>query len=51
MSKRKPLCYAPWITTYEYPGKIVPCCEWNGFARDSGRSIDAEEHCNYKENR
>lgn len=43
MSKRKPLCYAPWITTYEYPGKIVPCCEWNGYG-DSERSIDAEEH-------
>lgn len=28
--QRKPACYAPWITTYEYPnGDIVPCCEWN----------------------
>jgi sulfatase maturation enzyme AslB (radical SAM superfamily) len=41
MDNKRPACYAPWITTYEYPGKIVPCCEWNGY---SGRSIDAEEH-------
>jgi len=26
----RPACYAPWITSYEYPNnQIVPCCEWD----------------------
>ena len=41
MTDKRPACYAPWITTYEYPQKIVPCCEWNG---KSGRYIGTEEH-------
>jgi len=43
-NKSKPACYAPWITTYEYPGKIVPCCEWDQNKRaiitDSHMSLD-----------
>lgn len=41
MSKRKPLCYAPWIATYEYStGDIVPCCEWN----EGMRTVKTDEH-------
>ena len=35
--QRKPACYAPWITTYEYPGKIVPCC----FDKDAQNALGA----------
>ena len=29
MNNKKPACYAPWITRYEWStGNITPCCEW-----------------------
>lgn len=40
MSNKRPACYAPWVTTYEYStGEIVPCCEWQG-----GSLIKTREH-------
>ncbi len=29
MNNKRPACYAPWITRYEWStGNITPCCEW-----------------------
>jgi len=44
MSNKRPACYAPWMTTYEYPQKIVPCCEWK---HNGGRYIGTEEHMSF----
>lgn len=44
--KRKPACYAPWITSYEYPtGDVVPCCEWN----NNMSAIKTKEHMSLKD--
>lgn len=46
MTNKKPACYAPWITTYEYPGKIVPCCEWD---QAGPKSIITDKHMSLDE--
>ena len=55
-TNKKPLCYAPWITTYDISnGDIAPCCEFktnaisersNGFIRPS-KSMSMEERFNH----
>jgi MoaA/NifB/PqqE/SkfB family radical SAM enzyme len=43
--KRKtPLCYAPWITSYEWPdGNITPCCEYKAKVMQTTEEISLED--------
>ena len=46
MNKNRPSCYAPWITTYEWPdGNITPCCEWHSPLL----TIKTDEHMSFEE--
>lgn len=46
MDKKRPSCYAPWVTTYEYSnGNITPCCEWNS----NLLTIKTDKHMSFEE--
>ena len=47
MNKKRPSCYAPWITTYEWgDGNITPCCEYQTVSNDNKHNMEPLIHTN-----
>ena len=45
MNNKRPACYAPWISRYEWStGNITPCCEWKSNDWAHGDIIKTAEH-------